>query len=140
MSNDPKNGKTEFIRLVLASIEGESQNKEQAKEYLTSQGIKPDMVVSEGLKRIKKMQLQIEANKTRQEMLSSESMKEKALAWVNNILGKMDFSLPDLVRNENLSMSFRNVETLSKEDIKNILVKHFTLKFIDEEKKRSNGL
>lgn len=140
MSNNSKGNKAEFIRLFIASIESDSHTKEDAKAYLVSKGLKPDEMVSEGIKRIKKMQLQIEANRTKEEMLSSDSMKEKALEWVNNILDKIDFSLTELVKNENLSMSFRNVESLSKEDIKNILVKHFTLKFIDEEKKRPNDL
>ena len=33
-------------------------------------------------------------------------------------------------------MSFRNIEQLSKDDIKKILVKHFTLKFLEEQVKR----
>jgi len=51
-------------------------------------------------------------------------------------LAKIDFSLPDLVKEEELTMSFRNVDTLSKDDIKKLLIKHFTLKFLEEQAKR----
>ena len=69
-------------------------------------------------------------------MLSSEEAKQKASEWVDDLLSKIDFSLPELVREEELTMSFRNIEQLSKEDIKKILVKHFTLKFLEEQAKR----
>jgi hypothetical protein len=134
MSNKPINNKTDFIKLVMSTIEHDSSDKEKAKEYLSTQGVNVDRVVSEGLKRIKKMQLQIEAEKTKLEMAAAEGVKQKATEWVDDLLSKIDFSLPELVKQEELTMSFRNVESLSKEDIKNILVKHFTLKFLGEKK------
>jgi hypothetical protein len=135
MSKKPINNKTDFIKLVMSTIEHDSSEKEKAKEYLSAQGVNVDRVVSEGLKRIKKMQLQIEAEKTKLEMTAAEEVKQKATEWVDDLLSKIDFSLPELVKQEELTMSFRNVESLSKEDIKNILVKHFTLKFLGEQKK-----
>lgn len=134
MSNKPINNKTDFIKLVMSTIEHDSSDKEKAKEYLSTQGVNVDRVVSEGLKRIKKMQLQIEAEKTKLEMVAAEGVKQRATEWVDDLLSKIDFSLPELVKQEELTMSFRNVESLSKEDIKNILVKHFTLKFLGEKK------
>lgn len=107
---------------------------------MSSQALNVDAILSDGLKRIKKIQLKIEAEKTRNEMVSADLVKQKAVEWVDDLLSKIDFSLPALVKQEELSMSFRNVESLSKEDIKNILVKHFTLKFLEEQKKKSNEL
>ena len=140
INNAKENSGTDFIRFVMSTIEHDSSDKEKAKEYLSSQGLNVDSIVSQGLKRIKKMQLHIEANKTRMEMVSAETLKQKAKEWVDSLLTKIDFSLPALVKKEELSMSFRNVESLNQEDIKNILVKHFTLKFLEEQKKKSNGL
>jgi len=133
------NNKTDFIRFVMSTIEHNSSEKEKAKEYLSSQGLNVDSIVSEGLKRIKKMQLQIEADRTRNEMISAKEVKQKAAEWVDDLLSKIDFSFSELVKQEELTISFRNMESLSKEDIKNILVKHFTLKFLAEQKKL-NGL
>lgn len=132
-----KYSKEDFIRFVLSTFEHSAMDKTKAREYLSSQGLNVDSIVSEGLRRVKKIQLQIEAEKTRNEMLSAELVKQKAVEWVESILNKIGFSLPELVKQEGLSVSFRNMESLSKEDIKSILVKHFTLKFLEEQKNKS---
>ncbi|MEJ7678741.1 MAG: hypothetical protein WKG06_12960 [Segetibacter sp.] len=92
-----------------------------------------EKLVSEGLKRIKKMQMLRDAKRTETEMHAAESVKSAAIEWVDNLLGDMNFSLPELVQKEQLSMSFRNVENLSQDDIRNILIRHFTLKFMNQQ-------
>lgn len=136
MSNNSKYSKADFIRFVMSTVEHESSNKEKAKEYLSAQGVDIDSMLSDGMKRLKRLQLQIAAEKTKAEMLSAEEAKQKASEWVDDLLSKIDFSLQDLVKEEELTMSFRNIEQLSKDDIKKILVKHFTLKFLEEQAKR----
>lgn len=137
MINNSKYNKTDFIRLTIASAEHVSSDKEKAKEYLSSEGLDVDSVVNEGMKRLKRLKMQIEADRTKSEMMHADEAKLKASAWVEELLSKIDFSLPELIKEEELTMSFRNVEKLSKEDIKNILIKHFTLKFLEEESKKS---
>lgn len=136
MSNNLKYSKADFIRFVMSTVEHESSDKEKAKEYLSAQGVDIDSMLSDGMKRLKRLQLQIAAEKTKAEMLSAEEAKQKASEWVDDLLSKIDFSLQDLVKEEELTMSFRNIEKLSKDDIKKILVKHFTLKFLEEQAKR----
>ena len=136
MSNNSKYSKADFIRFVMSAVEHESSNKEKAKEYLSAQGVDIDSMLSDSMKRLKRLRLQIAAEKTKAEMLSAEEVKQKASDWVDDLLSKIDFSLQDLVKEEELTMSFRNVEQLSKDDIKKILVKHFTLKFLEEQAKR----
>ena len=136
MSNNSKYSKADFIRFVMSTVEHESSDKEKAKEYLSAQGVDVDSMLSDGMKRLKRLQLQIAAEKTKAEMLSAEEAKQKASEWVDDLLSKIDFSLQDLVKEEELTMSFRNIEQLSKDDIKKILVKHFTLKFLEEQAKR----
>jgi len=136
MSDNSKYSKADFVRFIISAIEQDSSDKEKAKENLSEQGINVDSIVSDGLKRLKRLQLQISAEKTKAEMLSSNEAKRMATEWVNSLLDNIDFSLPELVKKEELTMSFRNIEKLSKEDIKNILIKHFTLKFLEEQEKR----
>lgn len=135
MTNNSKYRKADFIRFVLSTVEHESSDKEKAKEYLSAQGLDIDSMLSDGMKRLKRLKLQIAAEKTKAEMFSSEEAKQKASTWVDDLLSKFDFSLQDLVKEEELTMSFRNIEMLSKDDIKKILVKHFTLKFLEEQEK-----
>lgn len=137
MSNNSKYNKTDFIRLTIATAEHVSSDKETAKEYLSSEGLDVDSLVNEGMKRLKRLKMQIEADRTKSEMMHADDAKQKASAWVEELLSKIDFSLLELIKEEKLTMSFRNVEKLSNEDIKNILIKHFTLKFLDEESKKS---
>ena len=133
MSNKANQSKSDFVNLFLSTAENDSSNKEAAKEFLASEGVKTDKLVSEGLKRIKKMQMRADASRTDQEMKAAESVKAEATAWVDNLLANINFSLPELVQKEELSMSFRNVENLSKDDIRKILIRHFTLKFMSQQ-------
>lgn len=134
MSDKSTYSKDDFIKFVLATIQHESESANSSREFLASEGLNPDSIVSEGLKRIKRLQLKIEAEKTKNEMASAGMLKQKASEWVEKLLSKPDFSFSELIREESLTLSFRNVESLSKEDIKNILVKHYTLKFLEEQK------
>lgn len=136
MGNNSKYNKADFVRFVISTVEHVSSDKEKAKEYLSAEGLDVDSIVNEGMKRLKRLKMQIEAEKTETEMLLVEEAKQKASEWVDDLLSKIDFSLIDLVKEEELTMSFRNIEKLSKDDIKKILVKHFTLKFLDEQSKR----
>lgn len=133
MSNKANQSKSDFVNLFLSTAENDSSSKEAAKEFLASEGVNTDKLVSEGLKRIKKMQMLADASRTEQEMQAAESVKAEATAWVDNLLANINFSLMELVQKEELSMSFRNVENLSKDDIRNILIRHFILKFMSQQ-------
>jgi hypothetical protein len=133
MSNKANQSKSDFVNLFLSTAENDSSSKEAAKEFLASEGVNTDKLVSEGLKRIKKMQMLADATRTEQEMKVAESIKGEATAWVDNLLANINFSLTEIVQKEELSMSFRNVENLSKDDIRNILIRHFTLKFMNQQ-------
>lgn len=132
MNKKVNKNKSDFVNLFLSTVESDSNNKETAKAFLAAEGINVDRIVSEGLKRIKQMQMLIEARKTEQEMSATESVKQKATEWVDKLLNSIDFSLPALVKKEELTMSFRNVESLSQEDIRTILIRHFILKFMKQ--------
>ena len=118
----------------MQAADNESSDKGMAREFLASEGVNVDRMVSDGLKRIKQMQMIAEAKKTEQAMFASEKIKAQVTQCVDELLSKVDFSLPELVRKEELTVSFRNVEHLSQEDIRVILIRHFTLKFLNQQK------
>ena len=127
--------KKEFVRFNLRNIEHISRDKEAASEYLASEGINADKLVAEGLNKIRKMLLQANAKKTQQEMEATKLIKEQARAWVDELLSKQCFSLVDLVHQEGLSVSFSNLETMNQEEIRSMLIRHFTLKFLNQPNK-----
>lgn len=134
MNKKANQSKSDFVNLFLSTAENDSKSKEAAKAFLASEGVNTEKLVSEGLKKIKKMQMLADAKKTEHEMQAAESVKSKAIEWVDNLLANINFSLPELVQKEELSMSFRNVENLNQDDIRNILIRHFTLKFMNQQK------
>ena len=133
MSKKTNQSKSDFVNLFLSAAENDSSSKEAAKAFLASEGVNTEKLVSEGLKKIKKMQMLADAKRTEDEMQAAESVKAEATEWVDNLLANINFSLPELVQTEQLSMSFRNVDNLSKDDIRNILIRHFTLKFMNQQ-------
>jgi hypothetical protein len=116
-----------------------ADDEETLKTLIKEEGIDIDVIEKRILNSIKKIKMQIQAQKTKNEMLLTDNAKQKAIQWVDSLLSKFDFSFSALIKKEGLSISFRNMESLSKEEMKNILIKHFTLKFLQEQKK-NNGL
>lgn len=132
MSENSKKAKSEFIRTILSHSDSVSADGEAAGQYLSSEGLNAETIKKEGLKRIKKLQLKIEADRTRQEMEDSVQHKQKAIDWVNNLLKDVNFHFSDFVKKENLILQNRNLESLTEEDIRNTLIQYYTLKFLDE--------
>jgi hypothetical protein len=134
MSDNINNSKSDFIRLLLTSIENDSSDEKKSREYLSSQGLNVDAIVNDQLKRIKQLQLKLNSEKTKKEMKLMESFKSKAASFVDQLFSQSNFSLPELIKKENVLMSFRNVATLDKEGVKDILIQHYTLKLMEEQK------
>jgi len=131
MSKDSRYGKEGFIRFVLSRIDPIGESANQAREYLKAEGLDAESIASEGAKRVRKMKLQIQAQQTMKEMFEAGSVKRKAVQWVDRLLADRDFSFPDFIDEEQLSLQNRNLESLSEEDMRNTLIQYFTLKFMD---------
>ena len=133
MSNNSKYTKADFIRFTMSILDSVSSDKENAKEYLSSEGLNVESIVSEGIKKIRKIQLKIDANKTRKEMIATESLKNKVVDWVEKLLMEPSFSFNEFIKSEQILLNFRNLESLTVDDKKDIMVKHYTIKFLEEE-------
>lgn len=136
MKNDMKKEKVNIVDLILNTVENHSHSKNAAKEFLSSENLGVDNIVSDGLKRIKQLQMMVDAERTETEMVASEIYKREAENQVDELLSGIDFSIVDIIEQEQLSVSFRNIESLSKEDIRLILIKHFTLKLMNKNNER----
>jgi hypothetical protein len=134
MSNKKNQSKSEIARFFLLMAEEESRDSQAAREFLASEGVNVDRMLSDGMRKIKQALMEAEAKKTEIEMDSSRSAIDRATKWVDDLLSKVDFSFPDFVKKEELVLSFRNVESLSHADKRAILIRYFTLKFSNEKK------
>jgi hypothetical protein len=133
MSDNVSNRKTDFVRLIMSDIQAASSDAELTKEFLESEGVNVANMQAEGLKRIKKMQLMISAEHTKADMRKASSVAAKALAMAEQLLSDASFSLAAFMQKEGLLVSYSNFEANSPEDVKAILVKHYTLKLMNED-------
>lgn len=132
MNKKRKEDKTNLVRLFLAQVNETSEDPNAAEESLRSEGVNVDRLKSTVLAKIRKKQLEIEAARTEQEMSNMGPVETKATAWVDNLLDRVDFSLIELVREEELTASFSHLEKLNREELRNLLIRHFTLKFMQK--------
>lgn len=132
MSGKAQENKRDLARLILAMIENDCVNREQSEKYLASIGMNPSKVAEQGAKKIKQLLLQAKANKTDEKMRRVQYLRAKAEEFVNKLLNEPNFSFPNFIKEENLSVSFRNVENITTEDKKRLMIKHFMLKLEDE--------
>ena len=63
MSRKKSQSNSDFVNLFLQAADNESSDKGMAREFLASEGVNVDRMVSDGLKRIKQMQMIAEAKK-----------------------------------------------------------------------------
>jgi hypothetical protein len=134
MSNKKNQSKSEIARLILRTAEEDSRDSQSAREFLASEDVNVDHMLAEGMKKIKRAQMEAWARRTEQEMILVAAETDRATKWVDDLLSSVDFSFSDFVKKEELVFSFRNMESLSNEDIRKILISHFTLKFSNEKK------
>ncbi|MFT4155195.1 hypothetical protein [Parafilimonas sp.] len=135
MSKQNNQYKKDLAKFLIRNAEQDSRDEQAAKDFLLSEDFNVDKLIIDGLKRIKKMQLLINARSTELEMEETTQAKSEAIAWVDDLLNKQNFSIVELVRTEELSLSFRNLDSMNETDVRDILIRHFTLKFMNKGKR-----
>jgi hypothetical protein len=134
MVNNLNPKKVEFINLIKASVYSDSQDLNDAKDYLNAKEINIEDYTFNMLNKIKQFKYKIEALKTEEKMRAiSDVPKQKATEWVEKIMNDKSFSLKELIRNEQIVVNFRNIEDMENQDIKEFLILHYTLKFEGED-------
>jgi hypothetical protein len=136
MNHENKDAKLFFLRLKLEFANDVSKDLESAKNYLEEEGLNVEKTVADGLQRIKQIQMRVNANKTSKEMDGIEKTKQEAIEWVDRLLAEKKISMSELIEREEVVMSFRNLENLSEDDKKNLLIKHFMLKINEGKNKK----
>lgn len=134
MSENSQDSKNDFLRFIKSHIDFVSSNREAAAEYLSSEGLSVDNIIAENIKKIKRLQLQLQSTETKKEMIALNDIKQKAISYVEQLMGTKGFYFPTFIKTENLSFQNRNLESFSEEDIKNTLINYYLLKFIKENK------
>lgn len=132
MSEKKQSAQHSLLNLMVESAESVSITKESAVSYLKEEGINVDAFVSEGLKRIKQMQLKAKVQATKKEFSAFEDLKRKAHAYVKQLMEQAEFSFAAFVIQEKIPLHNRKIESFSSEDIESTLTDFYALKMSQE--------
>jgi len=136
MKPENKDAKLSLLRLKLELANDVSKDIESAKNYLKEEGLNVEKTIADGLQRIKQIQMRVNASKTSKEMDDIEKSKQEAIEWVDRLLAEKNISMSELLEKEEVVMSFRNLEHLSEDDKRSLLIKHFMLKINEGKNKK----
>jgi hypothetical protein len=123
-----------LAQLILGGIEPVSCNKESSIEYLKEEGLNLESIREEGMRRFKRLQLQMNAAKTKREMVANEKIKQDATDWAERILSDISFSFPVFVKEEKMVLQNRNIESFNKEDIRHTITQYLFMKLLSDSK------
>jgi hypothetical protein len=123
-----------LAQLILGGIEPVSCNKKSSIEYLKEEGLNPESIREEGMRRFKRLQLQMNAAKTKREMVANEKIKQDATDWAERILSDISFSFPVFVKEEKMVLQNRNIESFNKEDIRHTITQYLFMKLLSDSK------
>ena len=121
-----------LAQIILGGIEPISCNKENSIAYLKEEGLNPDSIKEEGLRRLKRLQLQLNAAKTKREMIANEKARQEANEWAERILSDISFSFPAFVKEEKMVLQNRNIESFTKEDIRHTIAQYLFMKLLND--------
>lgn len=117
-----------------------SKDNETAKEYLKEQGKNPDAFANDLLKKIKKKQLEHNAEKSDIQFQSLSTIKDKAVQKAKELLAIPGFSLLAFMKQEQFAIQNRNFENLSEDEIQNILEDYLFLKMQQDKSEKQGDL
>lgn len=111
---------------------------EQSEAYLKENGFDPDELVNESIRLAKRVQMQVASEKTEMEY---QDLKANLLQRVKNeverLLSDVSFNLENFIKQEKINLAYKNFETMSREEIKEFLERHYLLKFENNSKEKS---
>jgi 5'-3' exonuclease len=132
MSGNKQSAQQCLMNLMFESAESVSISKDNAVSYLKEEGINVEGFVSEGMRRIKQMQLRANAAKRKNAFLGLEEVKEKARSYVKQLMEQAEFSFAAFVMQEKIPLHNRKIESFSDEDVESTLTDYFALKMSQE--------
>ena len=139
MPSKSNNNKKTILNFLKEHSDAVSRDNNVAKNYLKSQGKNPDAFANELLKKIKKTQLEINANKNSTFFNSLTSLRQLAAQKAKEIIKSPGFSLPNFMQKEKFTLQNRNLEELDQEEIQSILENYFFLK-MQQDNSENNDL
>lgn len=135
--NRKKESRKEYINFIFGSSEFFSSD-ENAKSYLEDEGYNVENLISDGLDKINNIKFQVTLRKTQEEQAKKEAFEEEASRLIDELLNNSNLTIPQIIKQQELTISYRKIQTMDKNEIRAALIKQFTLKLLDKQDR--NGL
>tara|TARA_A100000171_G_scaffold35638_3_gene34221 strand:+ start:17144 stop:17557 length:414 start_codon:yes stop_codon:yes gene_type:complete len=136
MSSNDNLSNRNYINLLIGEWDTVSHSEETAKQFMKQEGLNYDEIKAEGIKRLKRLRLQLNAEKKLASDNALNHLLEKAKSLVNDLMSDTRFSFRNFLSENDLVLHNRNIESFTKEDIRNTLEKYYYLKLVEDNKKQ----
>lgn len=125
--------KSELNKLFKTYLD-EVSSDENSDMFLREEGLDPDKLVEDGLRKIKQIKMNIAAEQTQGNFLTLQAaLLAKAKAEAERLMTDVTFNFQNFIKQHGINVAYRNFDELTKEEIKEFLERHLMLKF-DKEK------
>jgi hypothetical protein len=113
---------------------------ENSEAYLKSEGLDPDKLVNDGLRRVKQLKMKMASSRTETTFsVLTNTLMENAKEEARKLIDAVNFDFAAFVKKEGITVAYRNLENLSKEEIREFLEKHILLKLQQQNENNSKG-
>lgn len=121
---------TEYLNFISSN--------EESKSFLKDQGLDPDALAKETIRKAKLMQMQIASRKTEKQYLDlKNNLLQKVKDQVEKLLSDVTFNLESFIKQEKINLAYKNFEKMSRDEIKEFLERHYLLKFEKDTKEKA---
>lgn len=111
---------------------------ENSEAYLKSEGLDPDKLVADGLRKIKQLKMKMASVKTETSFsVLTSTLMTNAKEEAKRLMDSVNFDFAAFVKKEGITVAYRNLDTLSKDEIKEFLEKHILLKLQQQNENNS---
>jgi hypothetical protein len=135
MSSSDNSSIRNYINLVIGESDAVSHSEGSARNYADLEGLNYDEIKAEGIKRLKRLKLILNAENKVASDNGLNHLMVKAKAMVNELMSDINFSFSNFLNENDLALHNRNIESFTKEDVRSTLEKYYYLKLIEEDQK-----
>jgi len=112
---------------------------ENSKDFLKEEGLDPELLADIAIGKVKIMQMKLASQATEKQYQNLKAnLLQRAKEKVEELLNDVSFSLENFAKQENLNIAFKNFQKLSENEVRELLERHFLLKFENELRKKPN--
>lgn len=124
-----KKSNDDLVKKLFEEHLNDISSDENSDAYLRAEGLDPNSLVDDGLRKLKQFKMKMASAKTETTYTNlTASLMDKAREEVKRLMEMANFDFAGFVKREGVVGAFRNLDTLSKEEMREFLERHILLK------------